>query len=128
MNDEELQDAVEKGMIDDSLDSVAYQKVFNALRQEPSYQLNYRFADKVMAVIGEKEIKKERTFERWVVAAGVILFIIAFAVATALSHFKLSAGAFRFVSNYLPLILFGVAFVMILQWADKKLLHKGARQ
>ena len=46
--DEELQRNIEKGhRIDDSLNSRAYQKVFDALKKEP-YRLPLHFADRVI--------------------------------------------------------------------------------
>ena len=60
LSDEELQSNIEKGYrVDDTLDSRAYQKVFDALKKEP-YHLPFHFADRVMKRMeAQKSLSKD---------------------------------------------------------------------
>lgn len=121
MKDEELQNKIEAGMPVHSDDGEAYQCVFTALKQEPAFHVSLPFADRIIAKIEKRE--EQRDF-RWL-AFGIFLSVIALIVALALTK-AWTVGVFSFISGYPGLIVFGIAFILFLQWVDKKLVRKDA--
>lgn len=120
MNDEALQNQIESGLIPDHEDGQAYKHVFNALKQEPEFHVSLSFADRILARLNKKEEQRDY----WWLAAGIFLVIIALIVTLALTSARWSAGIFTFISGYRGLILFGIAFILALQWIDRKVLKK----
>jgi uncharacterized membrane protein len=55
---------------------------------------------------------------------GIVAFVVATGVAIALTGFKIHVGAFRFVSGYSGLFIFGAAFILALQWIDRSFIRK----
>lgn len=119
MKDEELQKQLEAGIPSHNDDGEAYQLVFNALKKEPAFHVSLPFADRIIAKIEKRE--EQRDF-RWL-AFGIFLSVIALIVALALTK-AWTIGVFSFVSGYPGLIVFGIAFVLLLQWVDKRVLRK----
>jgi hypothetical protein len=120
--DEELQNKFLAGEIGDSLDGIAYKKVFNALSTEPDFNLPINFADKV---IKQSEIKEATSTSRemyWL-AAGIFTLVVGAVVGALLGGFKPSFGAFKFWASYPGLFAFGLGFVLFIQWLDKKLVR-----
>jgi hypothetical protein len=117
--DEELQNKLLAGTADDSVDGIAYKKVFNVLSTEPDFNLPINFADKVIRQIESKEAKSTAHEMRWL-AAGIFLLFIGAVVGAVLSGFKPSFGAFKFWASYPGLFVFGLAFILLIQWVDKK--------
>jgi hypothetical protein len=124
--DEELQDNFLTGKTDDSLDGAAYKKVFNALSTEPHFNLPINFADKVIQQIETKETNSTAREMRWL-AAGIFLLIIGAVVGAILSGFRPSFGAFKFWASYPGLFVFGVIFLLFIQWLDKKIIGKSLK-
>lgn len=118
--DEELQNKLLAGTADDSVDGVAYKKVFNVLSTEPDFKLPVNFADKVIRQIESKEAKSTTHEMRWL-AAGIFLLFIGAVVGAVLSGFKPSFGAFKFWASYPGLFVFSLSFILLIQWLDKKL-------
>jgi hypothetical protein len=122
---EELQKLFERGdFSNEGIDAQAFQKVFDALKQEPTYELPVYFADRLVTLIESKEKAKEISLDRFWLGVGLFSFVIALIVALALTDFKLSFGAFRFFAGYPGLVLFGIAFIALLNWVDKKIIRK----
>jgi len=120
-HEEELQNQIELGLrTHDSDDALAYQRVFNSLKKEPDFHVSLPFADRIIALVEKKEERKDF----WWIATGIFLTVIALIVALALTKVNWSAGAFTFVSEYYGLVLFGIAFILMLQWVDKKVIRK----
>ena len=123
--DEELQKQFDEGnFLGDGVDAQAYQKVFDALKQEPEYMLPVYFADRVVTLIESKEKAKEVSRDNFWLGLGLFSFVIALIVALALTDFKLSFGAFQFFAGYPGLIIFGIGFILLLNWLDKKIIQK----
>ena len=120
MTDEELQDIVEKGSQGHGADERAYRRVFDTLKREPSLELSAGFASRVVSKL---QYKSSRSDVTWL-AVGITSFLIAMIVAIALTGFTLNWGVFKFISGYPGLIAFGIAFVLMLQWIDKKVVRK----
>ena len=119
--EEELQNQIEKaGSSVDGVDAYAYKKVFDALKQEPDFHLSVDFADRVIQKI---EIKKESSSDFIWFGVGIFMFAVAALVAIVLTDFKVSFGALNFITGYPGLFIFGAAFILGLQWLDKKLIR-----
>ncbi len=124
IKDEDLQHQIEKADSSvDGIDAYAYKKVFDALSQEPDFHLPVNFADRVIHKI---EAKKETSNDFFWFGGGILLFIIATIVAVALTDFKISFGALEFIAGYPGLFIFAVAFILGLQWLDKKVVRPKA--
>lgn len=120
-HEEELQNQIEQGLrTHDSDDALAYQRVFNSLKKEPDFHVSLPFADRIIALIEKKEERKDF----WWIAAGIFLTVIALIVALAITKVNWSTGSFTFVSEYYGLVLFGIVFILALQWIDKKFVLK----
>ncbi len=122
MRDQELQELIEGGFSHGDRDSRIYQAVFKALRTETDYTLPANFADRVMASIKSRYSSRDMV---WFVG-GVFLFVVALAVAVIVTGFSFSLGVFTFLSGYPGLVIFGIAFVLGLQWIDRKWIRKPA--
>lgn len=121
MTDEELQNSIEKGAAPDGVDARAYARVFDALRKEPSFQLPANFAARVIEGI---DFSPRRSTDVMWLYAGIFSCVVAMVVAILLTDFKITFGAFRFISGYPGLIAFAAVFILGLQWLDKKLVRK----
>ncbi len=123
--DEDLQKKFDDGNFPlDSIDAQAYHKVFDALNREPEYTLPVYFADRLLTLIESKGKAREIPSDNFWLGLGLFSFIIALIVAFILTGFKLSVGAFRFFAGYPGLIIFGIAFILVLNWVDKKIIRK----
>ena len=122
--EEELQKNIEAGKTPDGdeLDVKAYREVFQALKKEPGFELSSGFADRVMAKAVESRKKDSSRDMLWLVV-GIFLIFISLVVAIMLTGFKLSAGFLSGMSDYKGLFVFGVAFIGLLNWLDKRLIR-----
>ena len=123
--EEELQKNLEAGKNpqDDELDVKAYQTVFNALKQEPEFTLSPSFADKVMQRVIDKQNSKSTFREYFWFGLGIFVMFIASAVAVLMTDFKLDMGFLKGLSSFKGLISFGIFFIGLLHWLDKKLIR-----
>jgi hypothetical protein len=119
-SEEELQNLIEKGLVNESDDARAYQRVFDALKKEPDFHVSLPFADRIIALIEKKEEKRDY----WWMAAGIFLIVVTLVVTLVLTRIHWTTGVFTFVSGYPGLVVFGVAFILMLQWVDKKVIKK----
>ncbi len=125
MTDEQIQEAIERGDNLSSKDAKAYRMVFHALSREPGFALPATFADRVMSRLTEKRSSRD-IFWLFMGLGSLFLTLI---VAILLSGFKpdfsfLSVGAFTFLSSYKGLVVFGILFILLLQWIDRKFVRK----
>jgi hypothetical protein len=118
--EEELQNQIEKGLVNESEDARAYQRVFDALKKEPDFHVSLPFADRILALVEKKEEKRDY----WWMAAGIFLTVIALIVSIVLTSAHWTAGIFTFLSGYQGLVAFGIAFILLLHWVDKKVIRK----
>ncbi len=118
---EELQDLIEKGLFNEWDDEAqAYQRVYDVLKKEPDFHVSPPFADRIVAIIEKKE--ENRAY--WWMVAGIFLMVLALIVSFALTNTHWTAGVFTFISSYAGLVVFGVAFILLLQWVDRKVTKK----
>jgi sensor c-di-GMP phosphodiesterase-like protein len=119
--DEELQNSIERGLVhDETEDARAYRRVFEALKKEPDFQVPISFADRMIALIDKREEKRDH----WWLGAGIFLSLMAMIVAVTLTDADFSINAFKFFSGYRGLVFFGIAFILLLHWIDKKMIRK----
>lgn len=127
--EDELQENVEKGQTPngDSLDSKAYQAVFRALKKDPDFQLPSTFAETVAARVLARQNEKVSKDYLWF-AAGILFLILSFAGTLVYTGFrldlKLDFGFLAVMSDYKGLAVFGIAFIFLLNWLDKKLVKE----
>lgn len=120
-SEEELQNQIEQGLVTESGDDIrAYQRVFDALKKEPDYHVSLPFADRIIAIINKREEKRDY----WWIAIGIFLTVIAMIVSLALTSAHWSTGVFKFLSGYPGLVAFGIVFILLLQWVDRKIIKK----
>ena len=119
-SEEELQNQIEKGLVDESEDARAYQRVFNTLKKAPDFRVSRSFADHLVGLIDKKEEKRDY----WWMATGIFLIVITLIITLVLTKIHWTTGIFKFVSGYPGLVTFGIAFILLLQWLDKKVIKK----
>jgi hypothetical protein len=123
MSDEELQNKMEEGGLPiSSQDAEAYQKVFGALQREVDFTLSSSFTDSVIQKI-EVQKKKEAAREQWWFFGGLFVFLIGLVVALTQIDFKPTVGVYTFVIGYKGLIVFGILFVLALNFIDRKFIR-----
>jgi hypothetical protein len=123
--DEELQKQFEEGNFSiEGIDAQAYQRVFDTLKREPEYTLPVYFADRLVTLIESKEAIKEVSRDKFWLGLGLFSLVITLIVAFVITDFKPSFGVFRFFSGYSWFIFFGIAFVLFLNWIDRKIIRK----
>lgn len=123
MTDEQFQESIERGDNLPSREGKVYRTVFNALRREPEFALPPSFADRVLSRLTEKQSSRDIVW----LYMGLGSMVIALIVAVALSGFKPDfafLGTFSFLSSYKGLLVFGIAFIAMLQWIDRKFVRK----
>ena len=108
----------------DDMDVHAYRKVFDALAQEPDYTLPMNFADRMVRLVEAKEQAKEISRDNFWMGLGLFIFLAGLVFAIAVTDFKFSAGAFRFLAGFPGLVIFGIVFILALQWLDKKVVRR----
>lgn len=122
MNEEELQHKIESGEPLGNSDAEAYRQVFNALKTEPELKISASFADRIVNIVEVRQ-KKRHVPEMFWLAAGIVLLLIAFGVAVAMTNFKPSMGFLSAMSSYTGLFIFGIVFIGLLNWIDKRFIH-----
>ena len=124
-SDEELQNKIDRNdFTGEGIDAQAYQKVFDAVKREPEFTLPVYFADRLITLIESKEKAKEVSNDNLWLGLGFFLFAVASIVVFGLTDFKMSVGAFEFFAGYPGLIVFAIAFILLLNWLDKKVIRK----
>lgn len=121
LTDEELQSQIEKGHAVEGTDASSYKRVFSALMKEPSFVLPTNFSGDVIKrmAIARPEASKDNLL----LGLGIFGFVLAAIITIVLTGFNPSAGAFKFLSGYSGLFIFGIMFVLILQYFDKKFIR-----
>jgi hypothetical protein len=123
MKDKELQTRIEEGdHLDTSADAEAYRKVFSSLQREMDFSLSSSFEDLVIQRIAAQHAK-ESYRDGWWFIGGIVLFLMGFVVALVLIDFRPSVGVYTFVTGYPGLIAFGITFILILNYIDKKFIR-----
>src|SRR5687768_6870975 len=123
--EEEMQEKLERGETPagDGLDVKAYQAVFQALKKDPGYELQPDFA----ARVADRVMKGQKGgFSKdylWF-GAGILFLIIALVGTILYTGFRFDFGFLNAMSDYKGLAIFGIVFVLLLNWLDKKLVKE----
>ena len=123
-SDEFIQKQFEEGIAPLGPDADAYKVVFSALKKEPHIKLSADFANKISLLASPE---KSFNWEKFLLISGGIGFLAAFIYAMVSVNVTFSFGAFSFLSSYQGLLVFGVIFILVLNWLDKKLMHTRAQ-
>ncbi|MEX2230820.1 MAG: hypothetical protein WD824_01570 [Cyclobacteriaceae bacterium] len=123
--EEELQKNPEKGESSDAdgLDIKAYQEVFRALKKDPGYEISSSFAQTVVARMISKQQSKSSKDYFWF-GAGIFFLAIAFLATILFIDFRFDFGFLTGMADYAGLAVFGIAFIAILNWLDKRLIRE----
>jgi hypothetical protein len=123
--EEELQKKIEAEQLPtgDELDIKAYQQVFSALKKKPETKLSGDFSDRIVFRVMEKQ-KRDASRDMFWLGGGIFFLVIAFVVATIMTGFKIEFGFLKDISGYTGIFVFGVAFIAMLGWLDKRLLFQ----
>jgi uncharacterized membrane protein YhdT len=98
-------------------------KIESVLMREPDFQLPTSFANRLVQMIDAKQKTASQWEIFWIAFAG-FLFLVAVGVSIYLTGFKPSFSAFPFLNNYAGLIVFGVLFIGLLNWVERRFLRK----
>lgn len=125
--EEELQKKLEKGQLPhgNGLDVKAYQEVFRALKKDPGYPLSPNFAERVVARAFSRQQNTVLKDYLWF-GAGMFFMALAFAATVLYTNFRFDFGFLNVMADYKGLVIFGIVFIIFLNWLDKRLVH--ARQ
>lgn len=123
--EEALQNNIEAGWPTnaDDADVKAYREVFRALGTPPEASLPNNFADRIVARIEEKRKRESKKDVIWF-ASGIAVMVLVFVATILYTGFKFDLGFLNDMSGYAGLFIFGVAFVLLLNILDKKLVTK----
>jgi len=123
-HEEELQNSVEKGQKPhvENIDMKAYEEVFRVLKKDPGYELPPRFAERIVArIVADRESRNSADYF-WFGAG--LFFLLGVSIATIiLIGFRFDFGFLGVMSDYKGLAVFGVLFVLFLNWLDKRLVR-----
>lgn len=123
-SEEELQRRIEAGDADDqSVDAIAYRKVFTALNVEPKSQLSSEFEDRILLKIATKSIK-EHARDKWWIATGIFSLAVALIVTAVMVDFMPTAGVFTYVSGHWKLFAFAAFVIAFFQYIDRTYIRK----
>ncbi|MBL0741785.1 hypothetical protein [Chryseolinea lacunae] len=123
--EEEMQKNVEGGkpVHGDDADARSYRQVFGALKQEPDFVLPLAFADRVAQKVMQKQSARIATREYIWFGLGAVLLLAAFITAVVVTNFKFSLGVFSALKSNEGLLIFGVLFIGLLHFVDKRFIR-----
>lgn len=123
--EDELQGSIERGETPagKEIDVKAYQKVFHALKKDPGYELPADFASRVALLVQSRQQGQLSKDYFWF-GAGIFFLAIAFLATVLFTGFKLDFGFLNVMSDYKGLALFGIAFIVFLNWIDRRLIRE----
>lgn len=124
-NEEQIQRAIENGtdIPGDDLTARSYRQVFSALSKEPEVIVPMSFADRVMRKVIEKRKQSDSKDFIWF-GVGIFLLLICFVVAIAMTGATFNLGFLRDMSGYAGLFVFGVAMIIVINWADRRFIRR----
>lgn len=123
--EEEMQAKLEEGQtpVGDGMDVKAYQTVFRALKKDPDYRLRPDFAEHVAARVMASRTRGFSKDYLWF-AAGILFLIAALVGTIVYTGFRFDFGFLNVMADYKGLAIFGIVFIMFLNWLDKKLVKE----
>jgi len=128
-NDNQLQEQVEQGShrgLD--IDGKVYEVVFRVLKKEPEFVSIPSFTNKIIARIHEAKARKALRKDFLWLGLGLFSFVVATLFVMVQTNFKISPGAFTFISSYSTLLWFGLLLIAGLLWIERQILPKNQKQ
>ena len=124
VSEEEIQKSLERGEVPkgDDADVRAYREVFRVLKKDPGYPLSDSFAASVVAMAKRSRQARDSRDYFWF-AAGIFVLAIAALVTILYTGFRFDFGFLKAMSDYKGLAVFGLVFVIFLNWLDKRLVR-----
>ena len=125
LHEEEMQEKLERGetMPGDELDVKAYQAVFRALKKDPGYELRADFATRMADMVMSRPKVGFSKDYLWL-GAGILVLVTAMIGTILYTGFRFDFGFLNVMSEYKGLAAFGIAFIIFLNWLDKKLIRE----
>ena len=123
-NEEEIQKSLEQGGMPngDELDVRAYRQIFRVLEKEPGFELPADFASRVITRVKARQQKRDSRDYIWFVVG--LVFLVVVSLGTILfSGLRFDLGFLKAMSDYKGLAVFGVVFVVFLNWLDQRLVR-----
>lgn len=123
-HEEALQRDLEAGQIPkgDELDVKAYRQVFRSLEKDPGYELSGFFAERLVDRVTSRRESKDLI--AYLAFAGGILVLAIAALATMLfigiRFDRFDLGFLSAMAEYKGLAIFGIVFILFLNWLDKR--------
>lgn len=103
------------------------QKLDAAISREPEFRLPANFAIRLAEAIEKKHSMQSKS-ERFWIGFAAFLLLVSLAAAIVLTgfkpDFKPTFGVFTFLKDYAALVIFGCAFIALMNWLSTKMLAK----
>ena len=101
----------------------AFSRILTVLeKEEKAIPLSTNFSDRVIQKITQKQRKSNRL--SWFgYLAGVLGLLLSLIITLALVDFKLDFGFLKGISSYSGLFLFGISFIVILNFLEKRIIR-----
>jgi hypothetical protein len=122
-DEDELQHSVERGTVNNDIDAKAYEVVFDALKKEPDYTLSSKFADRVVEIAAKRRSDSASTEFIWL-GVGVFLLLIAMIVVMTKITMPSDFGFLSGMSSYGGLFVFGILFIGLLHFIDRRFIQQ----
>lgn len=122
--EEEMQHKIHNGETGDSVDELAYQAVFSALRKGPRTEIAPGLADRVVLSLEKRKAVQKSSFDIIMAITGGVLFLMGLIASVVVTGFRPDFGFLKAISDFKGLFLFGVGFVTVLNFIDKQLMRK----
>lgn len=122
--EEDMQRSLEGGQIPEGeeLDVKAYRQVFRVLEKDPGFHLSPEFASRIVARVKSQARTRDSRDYFWFGAG--IFFLVITSLATILKiGFQFDFGFLKAMSDYKGLAVFGIVFILFLNWLDKRLVR-----
>ncbi|WP_128546878.1 hypothetical protein [Larkinella soli] len=101
-----------------------YRQLFDALATEPATGLSYGFSARVVRRIQEQDLARQERRAYGYVAAGILLMIGAALGLQAIFGRDDFRETLRAVFHYRYPVLFALGLLMLIQWADRRLVKR----
>lgn len=95
----------------------------SALKKDIDFHLPDQFSNRIVEHIVSRA-KRERRWEIAGIITAGLLFATALIVTWIYTHFNFSLGALTFLSDHIGLVSFGIIFILMLHFFDKKIIRK----
>lgn len=105
------------------LDVEAVSRMLSVLEKEDrSVHLSGNFSAGIIQKIVQKQ-KRENRFSWFGYLAGVLGIIVSLIISLLVVDFKIDLGFLKGISSYSGLFLFGIAFILVLNFIEKRIIR-----